>query len=743
MSATTPRVDTRPAPPELTPRGKRRRRRAGGCDAPTIPTSPDKRRGSRPGTGRGMAKGGKTAPRGGEEQQNAVGWTVVCLASKEIAVSLYRHLPHQFLTVLFLLTSACSSQTLQGTTKDLLSDGSAATSDLATQETKAADIPDVTPDLLTNLDLTDIPDLTNDWPSVPDLTDILDIATDVPTKPDLTDILDVTADIPDLTNDLPTAPDLTDILDVTADLPTEADLADIAMDGIDLPNLPDIASDETAEPDLTDMLAADVVDFEIFDLVPEEVSEPPCEVTLIPSCTFHFSIEPTYPVVQEYVWLTGSFSGWASNPAEGAVPLELNDTGTLWQLDLVLDDDLLLEYKFLMGWADNPDPSWVTQDWDFSGGAQNSKVHALCGETGCGDPQFIRHPRLQWPTDKGFWILVETDINVPLEYAVSWDGGGSVVASAPELIQVFWVGPAGEHPPGYQHRTFVPLPTEVAQATVQIINGPQWQQTVTRPHLADPLRLAVYGDTRSQSDPHQMVVDAVVEQGPDAVLVTGDMIDIAVHLSEWEEWADIEEKILESAFWLPVYGNHDTIEGGKGRPYLETWFQTDNRYRSGGSYWLDLGLVGLVVLDTYGTDFTQPEGLVWLGDALASLQEKKWLFVAFHEPYYSFMGHPPWLAGLEFIDPLIQAYNVDIVFNGHDHAYEHFLVGETHYMVAGGGGAPLSDFTGPPPPELAPLLVASGAFYHYILLDITANSLTAKVVQLPEDVVVDEMVLVK
>ena len=535
----------------------------------------------------------------------------------------------------------------------------------------------------------------------------------------------------------------TELTDLAADLLGEPDLTDIAADELDGPDLAETLSDEISELELVDLAADEFSEPETLDLVPEEVAEPPCEVTPIPTCPIHFFIETTYPALQTYVWLTGSFNDWATSPAEGAVPLELNQSETLWQVDLVVDDDLLVDYKFLMGWADNPGPNWVTQDWDFAENAPNSKVLVQCGETGCGTPAFIHRPRLQWPDQQGFWILAETDINVPLEYTVTWDSGNIVVESKPESPQIFWLDSPKQMPPGYQHRTFIALPAEVGEVTIQITSGPAWQQTVKRPHLAESFRLAIYGDTRSQPEPHQMVVDAVVAEAPDAVLVTGDMIDIAVHWNEWEEWAKIEEKILESAFWLPVYGNHDTIEGGKGRPYLETWFQTDNRYRSGGSYSLDLGIVGLAVLDTYSTDFTQEEGLVWLADTLAALQDKEWLFVAFHEPYYSYLGHPPWYPGLEFIDPVLQAYDVDIVFNGHDHAYEHFLVGETHYMIAGGGGAPLSDYVGPVPPELVPFHIMSGAFYHYVLLDITATSLTAKVVQLPEDVVVDELVLVK
>jgi len=560
--------------------------------------------------------------------------------------------------------------------------------------------------------------------------DVTDLVIDLPAEPDLTDLLSEEQYEPDLSDSL-------------SDEVSKVDLYDATTAEVSEPELMDSLEDELGGPDLADMMVDELGGPEIVDLLPEEIPEPPCEIIPIPSCPIHFSIETTYPVAQAYVWLTGSFNGWATSLEDGAVPLTLNDSGTLWQADVVLDNDLLQDYKFLMGWTDNPDPSWVTQDWDFAGGAPNSKVHVLCGETGCGIPTFVHRPRLQWPDETGFWILAETDINVPLEYIVTWDSGSVVVTSTPERVQIFWLGPPGEHPPGYQHRTFIPLPTIVDQVEVQITNGPEWQETMKRPHLAEALRLAVYGDTRSQSEPHQMVVDAVVAEKPDAVLVTGDMIDIAVHWNEWEEWSKIEETILESSFWLPVYGNHDTIEGGLGRPYLEHWFQTDNRYRSGGSYWLDLGIVGLVVLDTYGTDFTQDEGLNWLAYSLAVLQDKEWLFVAFHEPYYGYMGHPPWLPGLDFIDPVLQAHDVDIVFNGHNHAYEHYLVGETHFMVTGGGGAPLSDFVGPPPPELEQFLVASGAFHHYVLLDITADSLTAKVVQLPEDVVVDELVLVK
>jgi len=39
--------------------------------------------------------------------------------------------------------------------------------------------------------------------------------------------------------------------------------------------------------------------------------------------------------------------------------------------------------------------------------------------------------------------------------------------------------------------------------------------------------------------------------------------------------------------------------------------------------------------------------------------------------------------------PLFELYDVDMVFTGHDHNYEHGEVNGIHYVVTGGGGAPL------------------------------------------------------
>ena len=39
--------------------------------------------------------------------------------------------------------------------------------------------------------------------------------------------------------------------------------------------------------------------------------------------------------------------------------------------------------------------------------------------------------------------------------------------------------------------------------------------------------------------------------------------------------------------------------------------------------------------------------------------------------------------------PLVEKYGVTIVFEGHDHLYERSKKGDTYFVIAGGGGAPL------------------------------------------------------
>jgi hypothetical protein len=46
--------------------------------------------------------------------------------------------------------------------------------------------------------------------------------------------------------------------------------------------------------------------------------------------------------------------------------------------------------------------------------------------------------------------------------------------------------------------------------------------------------------------------------------------------------------------------------------------------------------------------------------------------------------------------PLFEKYKVTAGLFGHDHNYQHYLKNGVHYIVSGGGGAPLYDVNRPP-----------------------------------------------
>ncbi|MGA3242867.1 MAG: hypothetical protein ABSG03_42035 [Bryobacteraceae bacterium] len=46
--------------------------------------------------------------------------------------------------------------------------------------------------------------------------------------------------------------------------------------------------------------------------------------------------------------------------------------------------------------------------------------------------------------------------------------------------------------------------------------------------------------------------------------------------------------------------------------------------------------------------------------------------------------------------PLFEKYRVTAAFFGHDHNHQHYLKNDIHYVITGGGGAPLYDVAMPP-----------------------------------------------
>ncbi len=224
------------------------------------------------------------------------------------------------------------------------------------------------------------------------------------------------------------------------------------------------------------------------------------------------------------------------------------------------------------------------------------------------------------------------------------------------------------------------------------VNGRMIEGSFKTPPVGPaPFHFVVYGDTRSRHEVHQRVVDAIVKAAPDFVIHTGDLVATGDDTALWSRFFSIERELLGRSVFFPAVGNHEHNSTQyfmflQAKPY----------------YSFDWGSAHFTILDTdFGNipdkaKFWQ-EQYEWLENDLAKNQRADLRFVVFHHPPYSAIKKRGINEDTVKFVPLFEKYKVHAVFSGHDHAYEHFLQNGVHYIVTGGGGAPLYDVDSPLP----------------------------------------------
>ena len=219
----------------------------------------------------------------------------------------------------------------------------------------------------------------------------------------------------------------------------------------------------------------------------------------------------------------------------------------------------------------------------------------------------------------------------------------------------------------------------------------------TAPSGAEPFQFIVYGDTRTRHDMHRRVVSAILRDGvPDFVMHTGDLVADGNENSMWPVFFDIERELLRQTVFFPSLGNHE-----RNSPKYYEFFQVGKPY-----YSFDWGNAHFIVLNS---DLGNVDGdpsvkrafwllqRKWLEDDLAHSQQSDFRFIMAHHPPMTAVarrqGDNPEMTALI---PMFEKYRVSSGFFGHDHNYQHYLKKDVHYIITGGGGAPLYDVDKPP-----------------------------------------------
>lgn len=195
------------------------------------------------------------------------------------------------------------------------------------------------------------------------------------------------------------------------------------------------------------------------------------------------------------------------------------------------------------------------------------------------------------------------------------------------------------------------------------------------------------------------------------LLIAGDMSYADGDPNRWLSWFDLMEPLQRSLIMHVAPGNHeiecDNITRSIFVPY-EHYFHNPNRikdadmvpiteqyrqslwqcncatasdfnghYNYGNSFYsFDHGLIHFIILNSYTDTRNGSPQYQWLEQELQhnfNRTHTPWLIVSFHSPFYTtFEGHVNESQAMRMkasMEPLFNKYGVNLVVNGHDHAY--------------------------------------------------------------------------
>lgn len=239
-------------------------------------------------------------------------------------------------------------------------------------------------------------------------------------------------------------------------------------------------------------------------------------------------------------------------------------------------------------------------------------------------------------------------------------------------------------------------------------------------------------------------VQNVLAEKPDFHVLLGDISYANGRQPVWDTYLQQIEPMTCTIPYMPTLGNHEneTITLGEEKKRIGYVSYLARFALPGGEQWYsyDYGHARIVAFNS--DDYNNPEQLVWLEKTLGEARRDpaiSWLIVVqHHPPYGSSKGRDNNAGLIAKITPIYDKYGVDLVLCGHDHHYErHFPLrggritstqrsdyrrGEgTIYLIQGGGGMGLYDFSTPIQPEICALRDKSNG---YLRVTVERNQLT-------------------
>ncbi len=267
--------------------------------------------------------------------------------------------------------------------------------------------------------------------------------------------------------------------------------------------------------------------------------------------------------------------------------------------------------------------------------------------------------------------------------------------------------------------------------TYTLKNGLKGSFRTAPAHWKD-FRFLVYGDCRGREEDHAAVVAALEkEKDYSFVIQTGDMVRNGKNLDNWKSFFRVAGPLMAKTWYVACPGNHERNASefydffdlpGQKEFYSFNWagvhFATVNteppEVQDGMSPIEETDLLQSRLLWNY---FARERA--WLDHDLAQNANSRFLVVFMHVPYYDskVSRREPQLEVRKAFADIIDKHKVELVLWGHTHNYQHYRKGMRHFVVSGGGGAPLYDI-GETAAAKGVETVAQEKTFHYCVIDV-------------------------
>ena len=206
--------------------------------------------------------------------------------------------------------------------------------------------------------------------------------------------------------------------------------------------------------------------------------------------------------------------------------------------------------------------------------------------------------------------------------------------------------------------------------------GGRWSQTRTFRTAGEPgsetWQFAYLGDPQNGLDEWGDLIRQGFARFPHIRfwMIAGDLIDKGTERDNWDQFFEEGSSVFDRSVVVPAIGNHDS-HGGHPTIYLNHFALPDNgseHLDPGRTYHLTYQDMLIVVMDS-NYDLIEPETQTeWL-DRVLGESDARWKVVIYHHPFYASRPGRDNQPLRDAWGPIFDRHNVDIAFQGHDHAY--------------------------------------------------------------------------